>query len=77
MKPLLLYIALVQGDNTFALDLYSRLHTREGNLFFSPYSISTALSMTYAGARGQTAEQMAKVLHFPLDSQRLPPAFAR
>jgi serpin B len=77
MKPLLLYLALVQGNNTFALDLYSHLHTKEGNLFFSPYSISTALAMTYAGARGQTAAQMAKVLHFPLDPQRLPPAFAQ
>jgi serpin B len=67
---------LVQGNSTFALDLYARLRNKEGNLFFSPYSISTALAMTYAGARGETAEQMAKVLHFSLDPQRLHPAFA-
>jgi serpin B len=77
MKPVLLYLALVQGNNSFALDLYARLRSQEGNLFCSPYSISTALAMTYAGARGQTAEQMGKVLHFPLDSNRLSPAFAQ
>ncbi len=51
-------------DNRFALDLYAKLKDGEGNLFCSPYSISTALAMTWAGARGTTAEQMAKVLHF-------------
>jgi serpin B len=48
--------------NRFAFDLYARLKGAEGNLFLSPYSISTALTMTYAGARGETAEQMAAVL---------------
>jgi serpin B len=67
---------VVRGNNTFALDLYARLREKEGNVFYSPYSISTALAMTYAGARGETAEQMAKVLHFSLDSGRLHPAFA-
>lgn len=57
--------AVVAQNNLFALDLYGRLRAREGNLFFSPYSISTALAMTYAGARGQTDTQMAKVLYFP------------
>jgi len=56
---------IVQGNNKFALELYAKLRAREGNLFFSPYSISTALAMTYAGARGQTESQMAEVLHFP------------
>ncbi len=60
----------VAGDNAFALDLYSQLSNQDktdevqSNLFFSPYSISTALAMTYAGAKGQTAQQMASVLHF-------------
>jgi serpin B len=57
----------VSGGNTrFALDLYHRLreHASQDNLFFSPYSISTAFAMTYAGARGDTAAQMAEVLHF-------------
>lgn len=56
---------VVQGNNEFALALYAKLRSVEGNLFFSPYSISTALAMTYVGARGSTASQMAEVLHFP------------
>jgi len=67
--------AVVKGNNVFALDLYGRLRQKDGNLFFSPYSISDALAMTYAGARGQTAEQMATTLHFALPAQRLHPAF--
>jgi serpin B len=57
---------IIQGNNQFALELYSKLQNSDGNLFFSPYSISTALAMTYAGARGRTAEQMADVLRFPI-----------
>ncbi|MCJ7778611.1 MAG: serpin family protein [Sedimentisphaerales bacterium] len=56
--------AVVKGNNEFALELYAKLRTQEGNLFFSPYSISTALAMAYAGARGETESQMAKALHF-------------
>jgi serpin B len=56
---------IVKGNNEFAFDLYGRLRGKEGNLFFSPYSISTALGMTYCGARGQTETQMGAVLHFP------------
>jgi len=67
--------AVAAGNSEFALDLYARLREEEGNLFFSPYSISTALAMTYAGARERTAEQMAKVLHFGLPQERLHPAF--
>jgi serpin B len=67
---------LVQENNAFAFDLYARLCPKEGNLFFSPYSISTALAMSSAGARGETAAQMARVLHFTLDCGRLHPAFA-
>jgi serpin B len=59
---------VVEGNNKFALELYQKLRAEEGNLFFSPYSISTALAMTYAGARGQTERQMAEVLHFPVIS---------
>ncbi|MEO2152117.1 MAG: serpin family protein, partial [Thermococcus sp.] len=51
--------------NLFALALYSQLAKGNGNLFLSPYSIHTALAMAYEGARGQTAEEMAKVLHLP------------
>src|SRR5262245_12395362 len=63
---------VAQGVNLFAVDLYTRLRSSEkGNLFFSPQSISTALAMTYAGARGQTAEEMARTLHFTLPQDRL------
>ena len=67
---------VVQGNTAFALDLYGKLRQAEGNLFFSPYSLSTALAMTYAGARGDTAAQMAEALHFHLEPDRLHPAFA-
>jgi len=68
----------VEKNSAFALDLYRELKdARKGNIFFSPYSISTALAMTYGGARGNTARQMADVLHFPQDHQELHPAFAR
>jgi serpin B len=68
--------SVVQGNNAFALDLYARLRAKGGNLVCSPYSVSTALAMTSAGARGETAAQMARVLHFSLDRERLHPAFA-
>jgi len=67
---------VVRGNTGFALGLYEKLRAAEGNLFFSPYSISTALVMTYAGAREDTAREMAGVLHFSLDADRLHPAFA-
>ncbi len=66
--------AVVKGNNAFAVELYSQLRKQSGNLFFSPESISTALAMTYAGARGDTASEMAKTLHFTLPPQRLHPA---
>lgn len=56
---------LAEGNNRFALQLYQKLQDEKGNLFFSPYSISTAMVMTYAGARGATQEQMAQVLCLP------------
>jgi serpin B len=62
---------LVAGNNGFTFALYQRLRTEEGNLFFSPYSISLALAMTYAGARGETAEQMAVTLHYTLPPSEL------
>ena len=67
--------SVARGGNTFAADLYAELRGKEGNLFFSPYSISSALAMTYGGARGNTATQMADVLHFDLPGQRLHAAY--
>ena len=66
---------LVEGNTAFAFDLYQALREQDGNLFYSPYSISLALAMTYAGARGETAQQMADTLHFLLAQDRLHPAF--
>jgi len=68
--------SVVAGNNSFAFDLYRQLKAGSGNFFFSPYSISSALAMTYAGARGETARQMADVLHFTLAPERLHPAFS-
>ncbi len=66
--------ALVTGNNTFALDAYQTIKG-DGNMFFSPYSISIALAMTYAGARNTTEQQMADTLRFTLPQDRLHPAF--
>ena len=61
-------LGIVQGNTAFVLDLYARLARGDGNLFFSPFSISTAMAMTYAGARGETAEQISRTLHFVIPS---------
>ncbi len=66
---------LVEGNTAFAADLYQALREKEGNLFFSPHSVSVALAMTYAGARGETADQMAETLHFTLPQDDLHAAF--
>jgi len=62
-------------DTQFAFDIYQQLQSQPGNLFYSPYSISSALAMTYAGAEGSTAEEMASVLRFMLDQENLHPTF--
>ena len=67
---------LAEGNTRFALKLYRQLKGEEGNLFLSPYSISTALAMTYAGARGETANEMAKALDFNLPQGQLHTAFS-
>jgi serpin B len=66
--------AVVEGNNAFAVALYHQLGGQTGNLFFSPESISTALAMAYAGARGNTASEMAKALHYTLPPGQLHPA---
>jgi len=66
---------LATDNRHFSWDLYQAVRTTPGNLVFSPASISLALAMTYGGARGTTATQMATTLHFSLTPERLHPAF--
>ena len=66
---------LVAGNSAFTFDLYQALRGAEGNLFFSPYSVSLALAMTHAGARAETERQMAETLHYTLPQAQLHPAF--
>jgi serpin B len=66
---------LVAGNNAFAFDFYRAVRADQGNLFFSPHSLSVALAMTYAGARNATAQEMALTLHYTLPQDRLHPAF--
>lgn len=56
---------VASANNLFAMDLFHKLRAREGNLFFSPYSISAALTMVAVGGRGETATEMQRVLHLP------------
>lgn len=69
---------VVRGNNEFALDLYSHL-ARSGasNVSFSPLSISSGLAMTFAGARGQTEQEMANVLRFAGGQDALHVAFSK
>jgi serpin B len=68
---------VVNANNKFAFELYSQLAKNEtGNIFYSPYSIFSALTMTYEGAGGETAEEMKNVLHLP-EISILRPNFAR
>ena len=69
--------AVVAGNTAFAIDLFQQLRSESGNLFFSPFSLSTALGMTYAGARTHTEREMAEVLHFDLPQNRFHPAMGR
>ncbi len=60
--------SVVDANNQFGLDYYSKLKDKDsGNIFISPFSISGALAMTYEGAKGQTAEEMRSVFYFPED----------
>ena len=68
-------VSIVAGNSAFAFDLYQELKAEGGNLFYSPYSITAALAMCYAGASGQTGREMADTLHFDLPQDQLHPAF--
>ncbi len=67
--------AVVAGNSAFAFQLYQQLKSKDGNLFYSPHSISIALAMAYAGASSQTEQQMADTLQYTLSQDRLHPAF--
>ena len=68
-------LELTRGGSEFTFDLLKALADTPGNLVFSPYSISQAMAMAYAGARGDTEAQMAAVLRYSLPQERLHPAF--
>ena len=67
---------IVDANNQLAMDLYSKYKSKEENLFYSSYSISSALAMTYEGAKGKTAEEMQAVLHLPNDKEKIHSDFA-
>lgn len=69
--------SVVEANNAFAIDLYQELRNNQGNLFLSPYSISSALAMTYSGADGPTRSEMARVLHFDSIQTNIPAAFQK
>ncbi len=68
---------VILANNQFAFDLYKKYEANDGNIFFSPYSLSTALAMVYEGAKGKTAEEIQAVFHFPKDAGVRQPAFAK
>src|SRR5438132_8796567 len=65
-----------KATNELAVDLHRQLATGDENLCVSPYSIQSALAMTFAGADGETRTEMARVLHFPNDASAVPASFA-
>lgn len=77
--PLLLFCSLTyaakeasvpDANTAFGLALYEKLAKEKGNIFFSPYSVSSALAMTSAGAKGKTLEEMNKTLRLPADAHK-------
>jgi len=73
--PPAIFDELVQGNTKFAFDVYKYLMAEDGNLFFSPFSISQALAMTLAGTRGNTEIEIADTMNFTLPQTELHPAF--
>jgi len=68
---------MISAGNAFAFDLYKQLSRKDGNVFFSPYSITVALAMAYEGAKGGTAKEMEDVLRLPKDAALRRDFFAR
>ena len=67
---------IADAGNRFAFELHQQLRSADGNLFYSPYSLSAALAMAYVGARGETAAQMARVMHYDPDADALAAGYA-
>jgi serpin B len=67
--------SVAESNTAFALELYREFGRTQGNLFFSPYSISICLAIGYAGARGETAKQMGRVLHLDAGPEKVHAAF--
>ncbi len=65
---------LVAGNTAFTFNLYQAVRPSDGNVVYSPYSISLAFAMAYGGARGETATQMADTLHYTLPGDQFHPA---
>lgn len=63
--------SFVADNNSFAFDLYHSISSESENMFFSPYSISVAMAMTWAGARNQTETQIADTLRFSFSQEKL------
>lgn len=59
--------SVVTANNQFAFKLYAQYRSKDGNIFFSPFSISSAIAMTYEGARGETADEIQVAFGFPKD----------
>jgi serpin B len=66
---------VVAGNTALALDLYQKLRATPGNVFFSPFGVSTGLGLLYAGARGDTERELGQAAHFNLPQGELHPAF--
>ncbi len=67
---------IVNGNNQFALDMFSELGVQRGNVFFSPWSIYSALAIAHEGARGKTAEEMKQMMHLPENDSLAKHSFA-
>jgi serpin B len=67
-KPTPEVFDFAKANNRFAFDLYAKLGEKPGNVFFSPYSVSTTMAMVYAGANGTTADEIARAMHFTPDA---------
>ncbi|MCD6226904.1 serpin family protein [Candidatus Micrarchaeota archaeon] len=69
--------AVVDANNRFAIDLYKRYSMNNENVFFSPYSISSAMAMVYEGANGQTADEIKTVFYYPDNSTSMRLGYAK